>query len=198
MSIATDVWFAYVVNHIMDRCRVICKEHCKGCQLKWKSAFLHQHEQLSLLEKVDLYLEQVRGNLLGVELESLYRRFTKTEPLSTPKEELLQQTTSIIHHATPRSLYYGRWMTVEHDIIFHNMFMKRKRNKRKKLEKVQSTETQKPLHTTKAYKRKYKDTSGSHTPVSSPSGTQNQQTIEDILWECLSETNDLSCINFVE
>jgi len=186
MSIATDAWFAYVANYIMDRCIALCKDHCNGCRLKWGSAFLHQHEQLALLEKIELYLDQVRGKLLGIELESLYKVFTKNETLSTPKEELLQQTTFIIHHATPRSLYYGRWMTVEHDIIFHNMFMKRKRNKRKKLEKVQSTETQKPLRTTKDHKRKYKDISGPDEPVSS-SDTQNQQTFDNILWECLNE-----------
>ena len=183
MSIATDVWFAYVVNHIMDKCIVISKEHCEGCQLKWKSAFLHQHEQLPLLKKVELYLDQVRGNFLGIELESLYKIFIKDETLSTPKEELLQQTASIIYHATAQSLYYGRWMTVEHDIIFQNLFLKRKRNanKRKKLAVAESTQNPKPSRSTGAYKRKYKDTSGSDRPVSS-----NQPILENILWECLN------------
>ena len=185
MSIATDVWFAYVVNHIMDKCIIISKEHCQGCQLKWKSAFLHQHEQLPLLKKLELYLDQVRGNLLGIGLESLYKFFIKNETLSTPKEELLQQTTSIIHHATPQSLYYGRWMTVEHDINFQNMFLKQKRNKRKKLEVAESTQSPKRSRSIGVQKRKYKDTPGSDKPVSS-SDTQNQQTIEDIFWECLN------------
>ena len=187
MSIATDGWFAYVVNHIMDKCIVMCKEHCKGCQLKWKSAFLHQHEQLPLLDKIELYLDQVRGSLLGIELESLYKIFTKDETLPTPKEELLQQTASIINHATPRSLYYGRWMTVEHDFIFKNIFLKQKRRKRNKLEVAESTQNLKPSRSTVAYKRKYKDTPGTSDlkPVSS-SDTQNQQTIEDILWDCLN------------
>ena len=185
MSIATDVWFAYVVNHIMDKCIVISKEHCEGCRLKWKSAFLHQHEQLPLLKKVELYLDQVRGNFLGIELESLYNIFIKDETLSTPKEELLQQTASIIYHATPQSLYYGRWMTVEHDIIFQNLFLKQKRNKRKKLAVAESTQNPKPSRSMGAYKRKYKDTSGSDRPVSS-SDTHNQPILENILWECLN------------
>ena len=187
MSIATDVWFAYVVNHLMDRCMTVCKDNCQGCQLKWKSAFLHQHEQLPLLKKIELHLDEVRGNLLGIGLESLYKIFIKDETLSTPKEELLQQTIAIIHHETPHSLYYGRWMTVEHDIIFQNMFLKQKRNKRKKLEVAEATQIPKPSRSTGAYKRKYKDIlSGSDKPVSS-SDTQNQQTIENILWECLNE-----------
>ena len=186
MSIATDVWFAYVVNHIMDKCIAISKEYCEGCQLKWKSAFLHQHEQLPLLKKIELHLDEVRGNLLGIGLESLFKKFIKDETLPTPKEELLQQTTSIIHHATPQSLYYGRWMTVEHDIIFQNMFLKQKRNKRIKLEVAESTKTPKPSRNTRAYKRKYKDTSGSDK-LGSSSDTQNQQTFDNILWECLNE-----------
>ena len=183
MSIATDVWFAYVVNHIMDRCRVICKEHCKGCQLKWKSAFLHQHEQLSLLEKVDLYLEQVRRNLLGVECECLYRRFTKTEPLSTPKEELLQQTQCIIRYATPWSLYYGRWMTVEHELIFQGIFQKRKRNK-KGLKSAKTNDSS--GYNLGDKRRRVEDTTEPNKQVLGGS----TQTIEDILWECLKTESE--------
>ena len=167
----------------MDRCIALCKDHCQGCLLKWKSGFLHDHEQLPLLDKLELYLEPVRGKLLGGELESLYRLFTKNETLSTPKNELLKQTQSIISHATPRSLYYGRWITIEHDIIFQNIFMKRKRN-------IKKQESKKNLNPKNKQKRLHaKDNVGvieSKQQVPS-SVTQNQQTLEDIWWECLNE-----------
>ena len=165
----------------MDRCIALCKDHCRGCLLRWKSGFLHEHEQLSLLDKLELYLELVREKLVGGELESLYKLFTKNETLSTPKNELLEQTQSMISHASPRSLYYGRWITIEHEIIFQNIFMKRKRNIKKREHKKNLSHKQKRLCT--------KDNvvvieSNQQVPSSD---TQNQQTFEDIFWECLNE-----------
>jgi len=130
MTIATDVWHAYVVNHIMEKSIALGKEHCQGCQLKWKSGFLHVHEQSPLLYKLETHLDTIRTTLLAGGLESLYNVFTKNETLALAKEEVLEQTRTLISHATARSLYYGRWVTVEHDIIFESMFMKRKRNRK--------------------------------------------------------------------
>jgi len=127
MSIATDVWYAYVVNHIMNKSIALSKEHCQGCQLKWKSGFLHEHEQTPLLYKLEYYLDTIRTTLLTGELESLYIVFTKNETLPSPKEDVLEQTRTILSQSTASSLYYGRWVTVEHDIIFENMFRTRKR-----------------------------------------------------------------------
>ena len=125
MSFAKDVWVAYVINNIMDNCKRLCKEHCKGCQLKWDSIFLHQHEQLSLLEKIEKYFDSVRGNLLGDELEGLFKHFAQNESISTyRKKEMLEQTRILILYATPHSLFYGRWITVEHELIFRDMFIK--------------------------------------------------------------------------
>ena len=106
-------------------------DQCQGCQINWKSAFLHQHEQLSLLEKIEKYFDSVRGNLLGDELEGLFKHFTQNESISTSrKKELLEQTRILILYATPHSLFYGRWMTVEHELIFRDMFIKRRRRRR--------------------------------------------------------------------
>ena len=138
MTIATDIWYAYVVNHIMDKSIALSKEHCQGCQLKWKSGFLHAHEQSPLLYKLETHLETVRAALLAGELESLYKVFTKNETLTLPKEEALEQTRKLLSHATPSSLYYGRWVTVEHDIIFQEMFMKKKRARRQTRRKLKA------------------------------------------------------------
>ena len=124
------MWFAYVVNRIMENCKLLCKEQCRGCQQNWKSAFLHQHEQLSLLEKIEKYLDPVRGNFLGVELDDLFVNFTQNENITTArKKELIDQTRSIILNATPQSLYYGRWMTVEYELIFRDMFVIRRQKR---------------------------------------------------------------------
>jgi len=149
MSIATDIWYAYVVNHIMDKSIALSKEHCQGCQLKWKSGFLHEHEQSPLLYKLECYLDIIRTTLLTGELENLYYVFMKNETLAFSKEEALEQTQSLISHATPHSLYYGRWVTVEHDIIFESMFMKRKRVRKQEKRPKQFKARRKRLFTDK-------------------------------------------------
>ena len=99
MSIATDVWHAYVVNHIINKSIALSREHCQGCQLKWKSGFLHEHEQSPLLYKLECYLDTIRTTLLSGELENLYNVFTKNETLALPKKEALEETQSLISHA---------------------------------------------------------------------------------------------------
>ena len=131
MTFPKDVWFAYVINHIIENCKNVSTEQCKGCQLKWKSAILHQHEQLSLLEKIIKHLDSVRGNLLGIELEGLFKHFAQGGTISASrKKELLNQTKTLILCATPQSLYYGRWMSDEYEIIFQDMFARRRRKRR--------------------------------------------------------------------
>ena len=87
MSFDKDIWIAYVVNHIIESCKRQCMDQCQGCQINWKSAFLHQHEQLSLLEKIETYFDSVRGNLLGEELEGLFKHFTQNESISTSRKK---------------------------------------------------------------------------------------------------------------
>ena len=79
MTIAKDIWFAYVINHIFEKSKQLAEERCNGCKLKLKSSILHEHEQITLLEKIETYLSEIRGNLLGYELENLFKRFSHQE-----------------------------------------------------------------------------------------------------------------------
>ena len=142
MTFKKDMWFAYVINHVIENCKSLCILQCKGCQLKWKSVILHQHEHLSLLEKIEKHLVSAREDLLGVKLRGLLKHFEQSETLSMAgKKELLNQTRTLILYATPQSLYYGRWMTVEHELIFRDMFIKRRR-KTRDIKKAKANEVQ--------------------------------------------------------
>ena len=106
MTFSKYEWLAYIMDLIVDNCKRECKKQCKGCQLQWKSTFLHQHEQLSILEKVEKHLNSARGHLLGINLEYLFQMFTQNESISACKgKELLDQTRSTIIYATPQSMY---------------------------------------------------------------------------------------------
>ena len=108
MTFSKYEWFAYIIDLIVDNCKRECKKQCKGCQLQWKSSFLHQHDQLSILGKVEKHLDSARGHLLCMNLEYLFHEFlcTQNEAISTSKEkELLDQTRCIIIYATPQSMY---------------------------------------------------------------------------------------------
>ena len=189
----------------MQNCKRLSKEQCRGCQLKWKSAILHQHEQLSLLEKIERHLDSVRGDLLGVELEGLFKRFTQSETISASrKKELLNQTKTLILYATPPSLYYGRWMTVEYEIAFRDMFAKRRRERRdtkkaKALDAEQSTLKSSNFATKRRRRCQPLDfcsppaVTESKSYDSSPilqSSTIEEKSVEQLLWEELGDILD--------
>ena len=96
------------------------------------------------------------------------------------KKELLEQTRTIIFYATTNSLYYGGWLTAEHDIVFQKIFIKRKRKRviHQNIETPTQNMIKTPTRRTKSKKRKIliKDS----TPTQK---IHNAPTLEDIFNE---------------
>jgi hypothetical protein len=205
MVFKKDIWFAYVINNVIENCRMLSMEHCKGCQLKLKSSILHEHEHLSLKEKIETHLQSVRKNL-DVELQALFREFKQDEVISTyEKLEILTATQTLIQYATPQSLYYGCWMNIENEFIIRKKCIRINR-KRKNDNKAQSIKSKMYHHkkqkSSQSSKKKHpnaikptdvsnKKYSGNTiveetTPINA---SQQIPSIEEILWE---ELNQLS------
>ena len=107
--------------------------------------------------------------MLGVKLGGILKHFEQSETLSMAgKKELLNQTRTLILYDTHQSLYYGRWMTVEHELIFRDMFIKRRRKtrdiKKAKANEVQPNELQSSSRC-KKHKRLHLDNSPSRTVI---------------------------------
>ena len=125
MTFTKEVWYAYVINNVIIKCKNICADRCQACQSKYKSPVLHDHEQLSLLQKIECFLDEVRGDVLGSELDNMFKKLSHYEKSIKPnKSELIEQVRNILLHATAASLYYGRWYTLEHEVFLRDLFSK--------------------------------------------------------------------------
>ena len=184
MSFQKETWFGYVIDHLITTCVDLSKERCEGCQLNLSAAILHTHEQATLLEKIDNFLSEARSNLLGYQLEGLFQKFSRYyKEAKAIREKLLQEIRTIISVATPQSLYFGRWITVERDNIFKDMIKKRKHAKVKKEATI-------PSYTKPSTKHR---TPVNPMSVSKPANIpvektpKKEQTIEHLLWEWANE-----------
>ena len=186
MSFQKETWFGYVIDDLITTCVNLSKERCEGCQLNLSSAILHTHEQATLLEKIDNFLSEARSNLLGYQLEGLFQKFSryhKEAKLKAIRENLLQEIRTIISVATPQSLYFGRWITVERDNIFKDMIKKRKHAKVKKEATVPSYTKPSTMHRTPV------NPISVSKPADLPVGKtpKKEQTFEHLLWEWANE-----------
>lgn len=186
MSFQKETWFGYVIDDLITTCVNLSKERCEGCQLNLSSAILHTHEQATLLEKIENFLSEARSNLLGYQLEGLFQKFSryhKEAKLKAIRENLLQEIRTIISVATPQSLYFGRWITVERDNIFKDMIKKRKHAKVKEEATVPSytkpsTEHRTPVNPISVSKP---------ADLSVEKTVKKEQTFEHLLWEWANE-----------
>ena len=66
-----------IVREVLD----ICEKECPGCRDDMKSALLHLHHQLSLLDKLKKIFEQIRADLLS-NIPKIYTQFQMKLPHS--------------------------------------------------------------------------------------------------------------------
>ena len=184
-SFTKEVWFAYVINNVMIKCKNICEERCQACKSKYKSPILHDHEQMSLLQKIECYLDEVRGNLLGNELENMFKKLSWYEKSIKPdKTELIDQIKNILLHATPQSLYYGRWYTVEHEVFLRDLFSKPTTIRKRKSKTQTSQKSKKIKDDILSYK-----TDTTSQMIMNEETKKNEISIEQLLMEALEDSD---------
>ena len=111
----SDCWLGYLTYATIEKCVSLSKEYCPGCIQGLISSLLHDHQQASLLNKIETYLNESRG-LLSSKLDELFTDFLKHMKRSTIEEEkqtLITNGRNFLFIVTPLSLYYGRFLTEE-------------------------------------------------------------------------------------
>lgn len=135
-----DTWISYLVAIIMHRCWDISLGRCRGCMSKLKSPILHEHLQNSLLEKLRLYYEEIRGDMLPC-INALYSTIEKnlphTDDLKMDREKYCQNAIFFITTSHPDSLYWGRYMTGEIDGFINELITANLTKKSHKLPNLQ-------------------------------------------------------------
>ncbi len=124
MDYYSDIWTGYLTGIVLNRCLKLSLQRCPGCIGKLKSSVLHQHEQNSLLDKLKLYYNEVRGLMLP-SLEQLYDIIAAQLPHSADpskdKEVYCKNGLFFLTSANPESLYWGRYIDEFNDAMINSM-----------------------------------------------------------------------------
>lgn len=109
-----DSWLAFLSEAFVRESMSLCMKECSGCKDDMKSAILHLHHQMSLLDKLKLYFEKVRGEMLA-KIPMFYLKFEKklphSEDLSKDRNIYCEVARSFLMTCTAETLYYGRYIT---------------------------------------------------------------------------------------
>ena len=125
-------WVGFLTENVIRKCVLWSLADCPGCQDGMKNDILHQHHQLSLLDKVQKHFEKARGEVLG-SLPTLYKIFS----LSLPHSPDLKKDAVIYCNlgktflltSSPQALYFGRYINSLNDSCISEAMVKVKKAK---------------------------------------------------------------------
>ena len=127
-----DNWIAYLCEQIIRQSSQRSIADCPGCNAKLYSPLLHLHEQLSLLDKLRKYFQEIRGSILH-DTEFHYTVFDNKLPHSDDKKKdkliYLNIARNFLLTATSDSVYFGRFLDESNDSFINEAFTKKKGKK---------------------------------------------------------------------
>ena len=131
-SYCNDNWIAFLCEQIVRQSSQKCISDCPGCNEELHSPLLHLHEQLSLLDKLRKYFQEIRGSIIH-DIESYYTVFENKLPHSDDrkKDKLLYVNIArnFLITATSDSVYFGRYLDEFNDGFINEAFAKKKAKK---------------------------------------------------------------------
>ena len=117
MSYFIEYWYSFITTLTVTKCLTLCKERCPVCSNNMASPVLHEHLQLSMLEKIERHLFEARG-VMSSKFDEIIAQFMNTLEQNFDEEERSEFITmgrSFLLSNTPQSLYFGRFVTEETD-----------------------------------------------------------------------------------
>lgn len=136
-----DFWIGFLTEKVTRQAVELSVIKCPGCQDKMYSPLLHLHHQLSLLEKLRSYFEEIRGSLLPT-IEVLYNEFQDKLPHSDDLEKdrkiYIKNGRFFLISATADALYFGRYLTEMNDSYINEGFLSVKKQRITKSKKISS------------------------------------------------------------
>ena len=125
-------WVGFLTENVIRKCVLWSLADCPGCQDGMKNDILHQHHQLSLLDKVQKHFEKARGEVLG-SLPTLYKIFSLSLPHSPDlkKDALIYCNLgkTFLLTSSPQALYFGRYINSLNDTSISEAMVKVKKAK---------------------------------------------------------------------
>ena len=125
VSYYNDNWIAYLCEQIVRQTCQKSKGNCPGCVNKLNSPLLHLHKQLSLLDRIRQYFNEIRGLMLH-DIATYYSTFCSKLPHTDDKKKdkliYLNIARNFLLTVTPDSLYFGRYLDENNDSFINEAF----------------------------------------------------------------------------
>jgi hypothetical protein len=147
MDYSSDLWFATLAAIIFHQSTKKCLEQCPGCSARLRNPVLHLCQQLSLLDKVKIHFDEIRGQLLstiGMIYDSVNHKLPHSPDLNLDKEHYCNNAIVFLNTAHPDSIYWGRYLDENNDILIDNMTSCLPNQKRRKGFKKKSSAKKNP------------------------------------------------------
>ena len=132
------------------KCIELSVLRCPACKDKFRCPVLHLHHQLSLLQKITTYFEEVRGTLLP-KIDEYYdlmrHRLAHSNNEEKDREVYTSSARVFLQMASAESIYYGRYIHKENDSLINEMLNTKKRKPEKKnTDQDEIQKKQKPIY----------------------------------------------------
>lgn len=128
----SEFWTAFLCENVIRQTVQLSELQCPGCREKLKSPLLHLHHQHSLLDKLRLYFEEIRGSLVQ-SVPELYAQFEVKLPhsdnLTNDREMYISSGRQFLLQITSDALFYGRYISELLDPIIAEGFRVNKKRK---------------------------------------------------------------------
>ena len=125
--------YGYLTGVMVQTCCDLAMQNCCGCKVNLKSPLLHTHEQMSLLDKIHLYLNEVRGDILpkvNMVYDNVKDKLPRSDDEVKDKENFVNLARWFLQTATPELLYYARYLTDQNDHVVHELMWKPSRKRK--------------------------------------------------------------------
>ena len=134
VSYCNDTWIAYLCELLVRQSCQKAITNCPACTNKLNSPLLHLHEQLSLLDKIRSYFNELRGIILQ-DLQVYYDRIANKLPHSDDKKKDMMIYINIARHflltSSADSIYFGRYLDEHNDSFINDEFVVKRAKKQK-------------------------------------------------------------------
>ena len=149
MDYSSELWYAILASVVFNECEKKSSEDCPGCKAKLKNPILHEHIQLSLLDKMRTNFNEVRGQIL-TSICSLYDSVSEKLPhspdLVKDKEMYTNNAIVFLTSTHPDAMYWGRYLDENNDAIISQLLAeKRPKRKAKRTTRGMKKVTKSPL-----------------------------------------------------
>ena len=128
----SEFWTAFLCENIIRQTVQLSELQCPGCREKLKSPLLHLHHQHSLLDKLRIYFEEIRGSLVQ-SVPELYAQFESKLPhsdnMTNDREMYISSGRQFLLQITSDALFYGRYISDLLDPIIAEGFRANKKRK---------------------------------------------------------------------